>query len=142
MIRTYSELITFRTFKDRFEYLRLNGSVGRSTFGFDRVFNQMFYKSTEWRRLRNEIITRDRGLDLGLEGYEIPEGVNIYIHHMNPIEIHDIIDATEFLMNPEFLITTIHNTHNGIHYGDYEAIERFYEPVVRSRNDTCPWKKN
>ena len=139
IIRTYSELITFPTFEERFKYLKLDGAVGVDTFGFDRIFNQKFYTSKEWRDIRNYIIVRDNGCDLGVEGYEIPKGVKIYIHHLNPITVHDIEKATDILLNPEFLITTIHSTHNAIHYGDENLLTK--APVERSANDTCPWRK-
>lgn len=135
-IRTYSELITLQTFKERFEYLRLDGIVGKDTFGFDRYMNQIFYKSKEWQSLRNQIIIRDNGCDLGLEGYEI-QG-KILIHHMNPITPEDIIKRSDYLLNPDFLISTMLSTHNAIHYGDESLIAR--EPIERSKNDTCPWR--
>lgn len=136
IIRTYSELITLPTYEDRFRYLQLNGQVGKDTFGFDRYLNQNFYRSTEWKRLRNQIILRDNGCDLGVEGYEIHG--RIIIHHMNPITIKDIAHATDFLLNPEFLISTVHATHNAIHYGDESLL--CLGPIERSRHDTCPWK--
>lgn len=137
-IRTYKELSELTTFKDRFDYLRLDGQVGKDTFGFDRIFNQKFYTSREWRALRDFVIIRDNGCDLGIEGHEI-YGQKVIIHHLNPITLDDIANKTEFLMNPEYLITTIHNTHNAIHYGDSNLL--ISELIVRSRNDTCPWKK-
>lgn len=136
MIRTYSELSQLTTFKERFRYLQLNGSVGTETFGFDRYVNQNFYRSREWKRIRDQIIVRDNGCDLGVEGYEIHG--RIYIHHMNPILRKDIIDQTEFLLNPDYLICTTHMTHNAIHYGDENLL--MTEPVERTKNDTCPWK--
>lgn len=136
-IRTYSEMIRLSTFEERFEYLRLNGKVGIDTFGFDRVFNQRFYKSAEWLRVKDQVIVRDYGRDLGIEGYEI-YGQRIIVHHMNPIMLEDIKCSTEFLLNPEYLITTTHSTHNAIHYGDVNLLQK--DPVVRSKNDTCPWK--
>ena len=136
IIRTYSELITLPTYEDRFRYLQLNGQVGKDTFGFDRYLNQNFYRSAEWKRLRNQIILRDNGCDLGVEGYEIHG--RIIIHHMNPITIKDIAHATDFLLNPEFLISTVHATHNAIHYGDESLL--CLGPVERTRHDTCPWK--
>ena len=139
MIKTYSELITFPTFEERFRYLRLSGSVGIETFGFDRIFNQKFYTSKEWRDFRNYIIVRDNGCDLGVPGYEIPDGTQIFIHHLNPITVEDIEQCTEFLLNPEYVITTIHSTHNAIHYGDENLITK--GPIARSRYDTCPWRK-
>lgn len=135
-IRTYHELISLPTFKERFEYLKLSGSVGKQTFGFERYLNQKFYQSVEWRQLRDKIITRDRGCDLAMDGYDIAG--RIYIHHMNPIEVDDIREATEYLLNPDYLITTTHGTHNAIHYGDGSLIVT--EPIERKPNDTCPWK--
>ena len=137
-IRTYSELIRLRTFEERLEYLRLRGSVGRDTFGFDRVFNQKFYTSGEWRRLRKHIIARDNGCDLGIDGYEIWDQKSIFIHHLNPITLDDIENRTEILLNPEFLITTTFQTHNAIHYGSDITMPR--APIERQRNDTCPWR--
>lgn len=138
MIRSYSELSKLETFEDRFNYLRLNGQVGRDTFGFDRIFNQRFYLSREWKRIRDHVIIRDNGCDLGVEGYEI-HGQHIIIHHLNPISLEDIEKQTDFLLDPEYLITTIHLTHNGIHYGDENLLTR--APVERQRNDTCPWRR-
>lgn len=136
IIRTYSELILLPTFEERFEYLRLNGRVGTDTFGFDRIFNQMFYQSKEWKTIRDAIIVRDYGCDLGLEGYEIYG--KIIIHHLNPISLKDIENVTDYLLNPEYLITTAHSTHNAIHYGDKNLIPK--APIERRKNDTCPWK--
>ena len=135
-IRTYSELIQIPTFEERFEYLKLMGQVGNETFGFDRYLNQQFYRSKEWKDLRNHIFVRDNGCDLGVEGRDIYG--RFLIHHMNPISIEDITDSTEYLLNPEFLITVTSNTHNAIHYGDKSLLTT--EPVVRSKNDTCPWR--
>lgn len=137
MIRTYSELSRLKTFKDRYEYLRLDGVVGDNTFGFDRYLNQAFYKSKEWKDIRRFVIIRDNGCDLGVEGYEIH--TNIIIHHMNPIRQDDILSRTDLLMNPEYLITTTLNTHNAIHYGTEELLAT--APISRSKNDTCPWKR-
>lgn len=136
MIRTYSELIALPTFEERYRYLKLNGSVGKDTFGFDRYINQKFYRSKEWKHIRDQVIVRDNGCDLGVEGYEIHG--RIYIHHMNPILLQDVLDQTEFLLNPDFLITTTHRTHNAIHYGDEDLL--LLAPVERTKNDTCPWK--
>lgn len=135
-IRTYSELILLPTFEERFKYLQLNGRVGDDTFGFDRYINQNFYRSAEWKRIRDQVIIRDNGCDLALEGYEIYG--RILIHHMNPITIKDVELSTEYLMNPEYLICVTHNTHNAIHYGDEKQI--ITGPIVRTKNDTCPWK--
>ena len=137
MIRTFNELRSLKTFEDRFDYLQLYGKVGLDTFGFDRIFNQMFYRSKEWKRMRDEIIVRDLGRDLGIEGREILYG-KIVIHHMNPISIKDIEESTEFLLNPNYLITTTPNTHRAIHYGDKSLLA--LDPVERRPNDTCPWK--
>lgn len=137
-IRTYSELITLPTFKERYEYLRLGGRVGEDTFGFDRYLNQAFYKSEEWRSIRDHVITRDNGCDLGMEGHEIFG--RILIHHMNPIRKEDIINRSNILLNPEYLICTIKNTHDAIHYGDESLL--VIAPVERRKNDTCPWRHN
>ena len=137
-IKTYSELITLPTFEERYLYLRLGGKVGEDTFGFDRYLNQVFYRSEEWKAIRRQVIIRDNGCDLGCEDREIPNGVKILIHHMNPITKKDILDRSDFLLNPEYLITTIKYTHDAIHYGDDSSI---FTPVIeRSKNDTCPWK--
>ena len=136
-IRTYSELITIPTFEERFEYLKLNGSVGLETFGHDRYLNQILYNSQEWRRFRPEIIVRDNGCDLACEGYEIFG--KILIHHINPITAQDILNRNPKVFDPENVITTVHNTHNAIHYGDENLL--ITVPIERSRNDTCPWQK-
>ena len=138
MIRTYSELIKLKTFKDRFEYLKLDGIVGEETFGFDRYMNQIFYKSREWTSVRRAVIIRDNGCDLGVEGYEIHG--KILIHHMNPIYLSDIVHKTDELLNPDYLITTVLSTHNAIHYGDASLLPAL--PIERRANDTCPWKRN
>ena len=138
MIRTYSELIKLKTFKDRFEYLKLDGIVGEETFGFDRYMNQIFYKSREWTSVRRAVIIRDNGCDLGVEGYEIYG--KILIHHMNPINLSDIVHKTDELLNPDYLITTVLSTHNAIHYGDASLLPAL--PIERRANDTCPWKRN
>lgn len=135
-IKTYSELIRFPTFKERFEYLKLRGSVGKDTFGHDRYLNQVFYTSKEWRRLRDEIIIRDNGCDLGIDGREIRG--KIYIHHLNPLGENDILDRSEYLMSPEYLICVSFETHNAIHYGDINLLPR--DPIERKPNDTCPWR--
>lgn len=139
IIRTYSELIQIPTFEERYEYLRLGGKVGEETFGFDRYLNQLFYTSKEWRALRNHIITRDQGCDLAVPGREIQEGVKILIHHMNPITVDDILKRSDFLLNPEYLISTIKITHDAIHYGDRELL-LCNDLIIRSKNDTCPWR--
>ncbi len=136
MIRTYSELSKLNTFEERYRYLKLNGTVGEETFGFDRFINQNFYKSPEWKAIRDFVIVRDNGCDLGLEGYEIRG--KIYIHHMNPILLRDIVEQSEFLLDPEYLISTTHSTHNAIHYGDESLL--ILAPIERTKNDTCPWR--
>ena len=135
-IKTYSELITFSTFEERFEYLQLKGIVGQETFGFDRYLNQILYSSKEWKSLRNEIIVRDNGCDLALEGFEIHG--RILIHHINPITIDDVIKRRGIVFDPENLICVTHNTHNAIHYGDKSLL--ITGPIERRANDTCPWK--
>lgn len=136
-IRTYSELIKLVTFKERYEYLKLNGTVGQETFGFDRYVNQQFYKSQEWKAVRDLVIVRDCGCDLGIEGCDILG--KIYIHHVNPISQKDIQTRSDFLLNPEYLISTTLSTHNAIHYGDENLL--LQAPVERCKNDTCPWRR-
>ena len=136
-IRTYSELILLPTFEERFEYLRLDGKVGEDTFGFDRYLNQLFYRSQEWRKIRDYVIVRDNACDLGVEGCDIYS--KVLIHHMNPITARDIEKRTELVLDPEYLICTTHNTHNAIHYGDENLIIK--TPIMRTKNDTCPWKR-
>lgn len=137
-IRTYSELSKLKTFEERYEYLKLDGTVSEETFGFDRYLNQKFYKSKEWINLRNYIITRDNGCDLGSLDHKIIDE-RILIHHLNPISKNDIIDKTEYLLNPEYLITTTDKTHNAIHYGNIDLIKTATY-VERKKNDTCPWR--
>lgn len=134
MIRTYSEMCQFDTFKDRFNYLSLNGTVAEETFGFDRYLNQKFYRSKEWRRIRNQIIVRDNGCDLGVDGHNIFE--HVIIHHMNPIGVKDIVDVSDFLLNPEYLVCVSRLTHNAIHYGDETLLYEFKE---RKPGDTRLW---
>lgn len=136
-IRTYTELAKLPTFKERFEYLRLDGSVGEATFGYDRYLNQVFYRSQTWKRVRDTVIIRDNGCDLGIIGHEIYD--KIIIHHMNPITIQDIERESEFLLNPDYLICVTHNTHNAIHYGDANLL--IDEPIIRTPFDTCPWRQ-
>lgn len=136
-IKCYSELMLLPTFQARYKYLRLNGEVGKETFGFDRYMNQFFYRSPEWRRVRDFVITRDEGCDLGIPGREIFG--RIVIHHMNPIRPEDIRNRSDLLLDSEYLITTIHDTHLAIHYGDEHLL--LQEPVERRPNDTCPWKR-
>jgi hypothetical protein len=135
MAKTYHNLIKHRTFIERFRYLALRGKVGESTFGFDRWANQAFYRSREWRQVRDEIIIRDNGCDLGVEGYEIHNG--LYVHHMNPITLNQIESGDSRVLDPENLITVTHNTHNAIHYGDERLLPRL--PVQRRPGDTKFW---
>lgn len=137
-IKTYSELITLPTFEERYRYLKLGGEVGKETFGFDRWLNQVFYNSKEWKTFRRDIIVRDMGCDLGIEGREI--GGRIYIHHIEPIKLDDILHRRlEVLMNPNNAISVSFDTHNAIHYGDESLL--LTVPVERSPNDTCPWRR-
>lgn len=136
-IRTYSEMILLPTFIERYRYLKLGGMVGEETFGFDRYLNQKFYRSKEWRRIRDEVIIRDGACDLGIPDREIDS--RIIIHHMNPITKYDILNQTEYLLNPEYMICTLKRTHDAIHYGDESLL--FDGLVERSKNDTCPWKR-
>lgn len=136
-IKRYSELILLPTFEERYKYLQLNGVIGDETFGFDRYINQMFYRSQEWKQVRDYVIVRDNGCDLGIEGHEIRG--KILIHHMNPIGIKDIQQVNKFLLDPEYLITTMLSTHNAIHYGDESLLVT--DPIKRHKNDTCPWKR-
>ena len=137
-IRTYSELITLPTFEERYEYLRLGGKVGEETFGFDRYLNQIFYKSKEWLRVRDEVIVRDMGCDLAMLDREIFG--RVFVHHMNPLNMKDIINRSDYLLNPEYLICTSKNTHDAIHYGDISIL--LLAPIERVKNDTCPWRRN
>lgn len=137
-IRTYSELITLPTFEERYEYLRLGGKVGEETFGFDRYLNQIFYKTKEWLRVRDEVIIRDMGCDLAMMDREIFG--RVLVHHMNPLNVKDIINRSDYLLNPEYLICTSKNTHDAIHYGDISIL--LIPPIERSKNDTCPWRHN
>lgn len=134
--RTYAELITLPTFEERFEYLKLSGVIGKSTFGFNRYINQMFYTSDEWKETRRKIILRDNGNDLGCEGFEIYG--SFLIHHLIELTADDIRERRPVCFNPNNLITTKHQTHNAIHYGDKDLL--VVAPIARSRNDTCPWK--
>lgn len=136
-VKRYSELIQLPTFEERYRYLRLGGKVGEETFGFDRWLNQKFYKDPEWLKIRDEVIIRDNGCDLGMPGREIHS--RILVHHMNPITKDDILHRTKFLLDPEFLICTVKNTHDAIHYGDENLL--ILAPVERSKNDTCPWRQ-
>ena len=136
IVRTYSELIALPTFEERYNYLKLDGAVGQATFGFDRYLNQAFYQSDEWKAIRDFVIVRDNGCDLAIGDYEIHG--RIYIHHMNPITAEDILSHSDFLLNPDYLITTTHHTHTAIHYGDASLL--ITAPIERRKNDTCPWR--
>lgn len=136
MIRTYRELSQLKTFEERFRYLQVRASVGAETFGYERYINQAFYRSQEWRRIRTQVIARDLGCDLGLEGFEIFD--RVVIHHMNPMKIEDVVEGNEAILDPEFLITTTHKTHNAIHYGDDSFLEAKVL-VERFPGDTRIW---
>lgn len=136
-IRTYSDLLKIKDFMGRFEYLALKGIVAEETFGFDRYLNQKFYRSPEWKSIRSKIIVRDNGNDLGVPGHEIFD--HIFIHHMNPLKIDDLINSTDYLLNPEYLICVSRTTHNAIHFGDKSLLPS-NELVERKPNDTCPWR--
>lgn len=136
-MRCYTELSKLQSFEERFAYLQLDGTVGEETFGFDRYLNQNFYRhSKEWKSVRNRVIIRDNGCDLGCEDHDIAG--RVIIHHMNPIQTNDIIHGTELLLNPEYLICVSHDTHNAIHYGDIELLPKPF--VIRKPGDTCPWR--
>ena len=137
MLRCYTDLIQLKTFKERYDYLRLGGIVGQDTFGFDRYLNQKFYHSPEWKRIRRDVIIRDQGRDLGMEGYELQN--NVFVHHMNPISPKDLIDVPDSIMNPEYLICVSKQTHDAIHFGDASLLPQL--PNERTPNDMCPWKQ-
>ena len=137
MCRCYSELILLPTFKERYDYLRLGGTVGKETFGYDRYLNQILYTSVEWRNFRRQIIIRDNGCDLGCDGFELFS--RILVHHINPITAEDVLNRSPVVFDPENVITTSHNTHQAIHYGDETLLPLL--PVERSRYDPCPWKR-
>lgn len=138
-IRTYSELIQLPTFEERFRYLKLDGRIGEDTFGSSRYLNQYFYTSDEWRTIRRDVIIRDKGCDLGMLDREIPDGVLITVHHLNPITMEDILNRSKFLLDPEYLICVTDITHKAIHYGD-ESLLLATTPIERRPNDTCPWR--
>lgn len=134
--RSYHELRQYETFLDRYHYLKLTGQVGVETFGIDRYLNQVLYRSRKWRRARDEVIIRDNGCDLGMDGYDLYD--QIVVHHMNPITLEDIENEEEWIFDPEYLICCSKRTHNAIHYGDESLLPRL--PVERRPFDTCPWK--
>jgi hypothetical protein len=135
MCRSYGELQRLNSFEDRFDYLALNGTVGSATFGYDRYLNQDFYGSRQWKTIRSFVISRDNGCDLGIDGYEIHH--RVYIHHMNPMTVSDLIQGSEVILDPEFLISTTYRTHNAIHFGDKTQIAKPFVP--RTANDTKLW---
>ena len=135
-IRTYSELITIPTFEERYNYSKLNGIVGKETFGYDRYLNQLLYRSSDWRSFRDRIIIRDNGCDLACEGFELQS--RIIIHHIDPITVEDILNKHPKVFDPENVVSTSHNTHIAIHYGAKNLIS--IGPINRYKNDTCPWK--
>ena len=137
-IRNYSDLSKIETFEDRFRYLQLNGAVGKDTFGYDRYLNQFFYRSVRWKKVRDLVIVRDNGCDLGIAGRDIYG--KIMIHHMNPITVNDLEHETDLLLDPEYLVCVSFDTHQAIHYGDISLLPR--DPIIRKKNDTCPWKKD
>lgn len=137
LIKRYSELIEIPTFMERYEYLKLNGSVAEDTFGSRRYLNQMLYTSSDWRNFRRDIIVRDMGCDLGIEEHEIRSEL-IIIHHMNPITIEDVINKSPIIFDPENVICTTDNTHKAIHYGESNLL--IDTPITRTKNDTCPWR--
>lgn len=136
-IKTYSELITIPTFEERFDYLKLDGVVGQSTFGYDRYLNQILYNSHEWRKFRRDMIIRDQGRDLACEGFDL---MNLIVaHHINPITVEDVINRHPKVFDPENIICCSDRTHRALHYGDKDLL--LIAPIVRLPNDTCPWKK-
>lgn len=137
MSRTYSELVALPTFKDRYDYLKLDGTIGDQTFGSKRYLNQKFYHSAEWKKFKQAMIIRDNGCDLGVPDYQI--NGRIYLHHLNPLTIEEILEHPEVAMDPNNVICTTFETHNAIHYGELDITN--YEPVTRTKNDTCPWKE-
>lgn len=136
-IKTYSELSKLKSFRERFEYLKLSGRVGAETFGNDRYLNQLLYQTDRWKQTRSKVIVRDNGCDLGVDGFDI--GERIIVHHMNAVTVEDVLLEKDEVFDPEYLISVSHNTHNAIHYGDSSLL--ITEPIVRTKNDTCPWKR-
>lgn len=136
-IKTYAELLTYPTYEERLNYLKTGNTVGYDTFGFDRYLNQMFYKSAEWRRLRNYVITRDNGCDLAIK--DMPIMSKIYVHHINPLTKKDIIEYSKYLLDPNYLVCASFDSHQIIHYSS-DNIEKHNEPIERKKFDTCPWR--
>lgn len=136
VVKTYTELSNLKTFEERFAYLSENGIVGEMTFGGSRFINQDFYRSKEWKQIRDWVIIRDNGMDLGIDG--MPINGKVLVHHMVPLRKEDFLYRTPFLIDPEYLITVSHQTHNALHYGTYASTPKDYVP--RQPNDTCPWR--
>lgn len=136
-MKSYNELVKLPSFEERFRYLRLNGNVGSETFGFDRWLNQQFYRSQAWKQVRDRVIVRDGGCDLGVSGREIAG--RVIVHHMNPVCMQDILEHSDMLLNEDYLVCVSHDTHNAIHYGDESLLPAM--PKERSLFDTCPWKR-
>lgn len=139
MNKSYQELNRLKTFQERFDYLKLSGSVGSETFGYDRWLNQALYMSYRWKKFRREIIIRDEGCDLGVDGYVINDPRGIFVHHINPITIEDIENDNDLLFDPNNVICTSFNTHQAIHYGDESLLPSL--PIERRPFDTCPWRQ-
>lgn len=137
-IKTYSEMLSLPTFIERFEYLKIGGQVGDATFGYDRYLNQILYRTPEWKRFRRDIIVRDMGCDLACDDREIVG--KIIVHHINPLTIEDVYNLDPKIFDPENVVCVSLDTHNAIHYGDQSLLMK--DPVVRTKNDTCPWKRN
>lgn len=135
-IKSYSEMCSFSTFIERFNYLKLNGKVGAETFGFDRYLNQVLYCSQEWKRFRRQVIIRDNGCIFGLDGYDI--NGRLIVHHINPITLEQIEQRDPMIFSMENVVCVTHNVHEAIHYGDESLIPT--DPIIRKPNDTCPWK--
>ena len=136
-IRTYKELVSIDNYLDRYKYLKLGGAVGQETFGFERYLNQKFYRTDEWRKVRDYVIVRDNGCDMAFNGREIHS--RILIHHLNPVMPNDILERQSWILDPEFLVCVCKQTHDAIHYGDESLL--LLDPVIRTKNDTCPWRK-
>ena len=136
-IKSYSDLIVLKTFEERFKYLEIGGQIGIDTFGFNRYLNQNFYRSYKWLKVRDQVILRDNGMDLGVDGY--PVNGKIVIHHINPITVEDVVEQNPDIFNLDYLISCSHATHNALHYGNEEYLSRF-QVIERKPNDTCPWR--
>lgn len=138
-MRTYTELMSIPDYMERYRYLRLGGKVGEETFGWERYLNQDFYRSKVWRDFRREIIIRDNGCDLAHFDHPFGQGEIVFLHHINPVKVEDIVNHTELLLDPENVVSVRKRTHDAIHYGDESLIAEF-EYIPRSPNDTCSWK--